>query len=81
VTWKDYEGRYHLTERGQLAVNLLKTFPERVPMENRRPSALKIAVCVQMILVGILFLINPVPTGLHPVVTTSSAQASYQAPN
>jgi hypothetical protein len=41
---------------------------------------LKIAVCVLMILVGILFLINPVLTGLHPVVTTSSAQASIPGP-
>jgi hypothetical protein len=77
---KDNGGRYHLTERGQLAVNLLKTFPERVPTGNRRPSALKIAVCVLMVIVGILFLINPVLTGLNPVVTPSSAQDSIPGP-
>ena len=34
---KDEEGKYHLTERGQLAVSLLRTFPERAPAE-KRPS-------------------------------------------
>jgi hypothetical protein len=79
---KDNEGRYRLTERGQLAVNLLKTFPERVPIENGRPSALKIAVCVLMILVGIALLTNPFlygNLGQH-VLSTSSAQASIPGP-
>jgi len=32
---KDDQGRYRLTERGKLAANLLKTFPERVPLRNK----------------------------------------------
>ncbi|HEV2390078.1 MAG TPA: winged helix-turn-helix domain-containing protein [Nitrososphaerales archaeon] len=77
---KDDQGRYRLTERGQLAVNLLKTFPERVPTENRRPSALKIVACVLMVLVGIALLTNPFlygNLGQH-VLTTSSSWVSVQ---
>jgi hypothetical protein len=79
---KDNEGRYRLTERGQLAVNLLETFPERVPIENRRPSFLKITVCVLMILIGITFLIGPVLNGTlgQHVLSTSSAQADIPGP-
>jgi DNA-binding transcriptional ArsR family regulator len=53
---KDDQGRYHLTEKGQLAVNLLRTFPERVPVEKKRQSALKIAVAAVLILAGILLI-------------------------
>lgn len=49
---KEGEGKYRLTERGQLAVNLLRTFPERAPAEKL--STLKITVAVVLILVGIL---------------------------
>jgi DNA-binding transcriptional ArsR family regulator len=51
---KDDQGRYRLTERGQLAVNLLHTFPERVTLEKKQKSALKIAMAAVLILVGIL---------------------------
>jgi DNA-binding transcriptional ArsR family regulator len=55
---KDEQGRYHLTERGQLTVNLLHTFPERVPAEKKQHSALKIAVSAVLILVGILLIFS-----------------------
>jgi len=79
---KDGEGRYRLTERGQLAVNLLKTFPERVPTENRRLPTLKIVVCVLMVLVAIALLTNPFlygNLGQH-VLTTSSSWAAIPGP-
>jgi hypothetical protein len=79
---KDDEGRYRLTERGQLAVNLLKTFPERVPTENRRPLALKITVCVLMILVAIALMTNPFLYGNlgQYVLSTSSSWAAIPGP-
>jgi DNA-binding transcriptional ArsR family regulator len=52
---KDEEGKYRLTERGQIAVNLLRTFPERAPAE-KKPSALKASVAIVLILVGILII-------------------------
>lgn len=79
---KDEEGRYRLTERGRLAVNLFKTFPERTPAERRRPSTLKIVACVLMILVGVALLISPVVNnnlGQH-VLTTSSSWVSIPGP-
>jgi DNA-binding transcriptional ArsR family regulator len=55
---KDDLGKYHLTERGQLAVNLLHTFPERVPADKKQHSALKMAVAAFLILVGILLIFS-----------------------
>jgi hypothetical protein len=52
---KDEEGKYHLTERGQLAVSLLRTFPERAPSE-KRPSLLKVTTAVVLILIGVLLI-------------------------
>ncbi|MGA2682825.1 MAG: winged helix-turn-helix domain-containing protein [Candidatus Bathyarchaeia archaeon] len=53
---KDDQGKYRLTEKGQLAVNLLRTFPERIQAEKKQHSALKIAVAVVLILAGILLI-------------------------
>jgi hypothetical protein len=52
---KDNEGKYRLTDRGQLAVNLLRTFPERAPAEKKL-SILKMTVVVVLILIGILLI-------------------------
>jgi hypothetical protein len=52
---KDGEGKYRLTERGQLAVGLLRTFPERAPAE-KKPSALKVTTAVVLILIGVLLI-------------------------
>lgn len=76
---KDEQGKYHLTEQGGLAANLLKTFPERIPISERKPSALKITVAIVLILVGILliasfiFTVLAIPT---TVVTSGSESAS-----
>lgn len=50
-------GRYRLTEQGRQAANLLKTFPERVPPENRL-SALKIAASTVLVLLGVLLIVT-----------------------
>lgn len=79
---KDDEGKYRLTERGKLAVSLLKTFPERVPVE-RNLSALKIAVAVVLMLVGVLFFVvafSIVAIGLtSPAMIGSSQQVSMSS--
>ena len=43
---KDSEGRYRLTEKGQLAVNMLKTFPERKPNNTSSPILRKVVSMV-----------------------------------
>ncbi len=53
---KDNQGKYHLTERGQLAVNLLQTLPQKAPVEKKQQSALKIVMAAVLILVGILLI-------------------------
>jgi len=68
---KDSEGKYRLTERGRLAASLLKTFPERVPVENKQP-ALKVAVAVVLILVGILIIVM----GVAVLVFSSTGAAT-----
>jgi hypothetical protein len=52
---KDDEGKYRLTERGRLAVSLLRNFPERAP-DQKRPSVLKITTAIVLILVGFLII-------------------------
>ena len=54
---KDDQGKYHLTERGKLAANLLQTFPEKATIEKKKHlSGLKIAVAVVLLIVGILLI-------------------------
>jgi DNA-binding transcriptional ArsR family regulator len=74
---KDESGMYHLSERGRLAANLLTTFPERV-MPDRKPlSALKIAVCVLLILVGTLLIVSGAfALTTFPVSIGTSSQVS-----
>jgi DNA-binding transcriptional ArsR family regulator len=73
---KEEEGRYRLTERGRLAVNLLRTFPERPPAEKKR--SLKSAVAIVLILFGALLIFS----GLLFVALapgTASASSNVQA--
>ena len=73
---KDDEGKYHLTERGQLAVSLLRTFPERAPAEKKL-SVLKISTAVVLILVGVLLIasVSIAVIGLaSPAYTMSNEQ-------
>jgi DNA-binding transcriptional ArsR family regulator len=53
---KDDQGKYRLTERGQLAVNLLQTLPQKAPAEKKQQSAIKIVIAAVLILVGILLI-------------------------
>jgi DNA-binding transcriptional ArsR family regulator len=69
---KDDQGKYHLTEKGKLAVNLLQVFPERVPAEKKKQSALKIAVAAVLILLGILL----ISSALLVLVSSPSAVVS-----
>ena len=50
---KDDSGRYHLTNEGKQAANLLRTFPERAPPEKNL-TPVKVAAAVVLALVGAL---------------------------
>lgn len=47
---KNEEGKYYLTERGKLAANLLKTFPEKEQSSRYRTA--RIVAATVMVLVG-----------------------------
>jgi DNA-binding transcriptional ArsR family regulator len=53
---KDDQGRYHLTEKGQVAVNLLRVFPERVSVENSLARTLKTVIAAVLVFAGIVFI-------------------------
>lgn len=72
---KDDSGRYHLTNEGKQAANLLRTFPERAPPEKNL-TPVKVAAAVVLALVGVL-LISAFVTALLAVggPTTMSTEA------
>jgi DNA-binding transcriptional ArsR family regulator len=73
---KDDQGKYSLTERGKLAANLLKTFPERAPPEKKKRSAVKTIAAALLILIGVVLILSAIfvalsfPTG---VASTASS--------
>ncbi len=75
---KDEQGKYRLTERGKLAANMLKTFPERVPPEKKKRSAIKIVASTLLILMGVLLIfstilfVSSVPTSASDSYSTST---------
>ncbi len=74
---KDETGMYRLSERGRLAANLLTTFPERVIPDKRPLSALKVVVCVLLILVGASLIVSGVlALATFPVTVGTSSQVS-----
>jgi hypothetical protein len=78
---KDEGGRYHLTEQGQQAASLLKTFPERVPPEKNL-SALKVTAAVVLILLGALLIVAFVIALLFaagPISTSTESHAGLSA--
>jgi hypothetical protein len=79
---KDGEGRYRLTERGQLAVSLLRTFPERAPVEKKSLSALKVTTVVVLVLIGSLLIVSltlGVLAAAGPTYTSTSERASVSS--
>lgn len=70
---KDDQGKYSLTERGKLAANMLKTFPERVPVEKRKRSTVKIVAASLLILLGVLLIFSAILFALpSPLATVST---------
>ena len=70
---KDDQGKYHLTERGKLSVNLLQTFPERATVDRKKHlSGLKIAAAVVLLLVGILLISSAVALFAYTPSTVSN---------
>ncbi|MGD0204161.1 MAG: winged helix-turn-helix domain-containing protein [Candidatus Bathyarchaeia archaeon] len=73
---KDDQGMYHLTERGQLAVNLLQTFPEKASKEKKHQSTLKMVAAALLILVGILLIASALGSfAFAPITSVSTDQA------
>jgi len=74
---KDDQGRYSLTERGKLAANMVKTFPERVTAERKNLSTGKIALAVLLIVFGILLIFPSVLFALSaPLGGVSTASST-----
>jgi DNA-binding transcriptional ArsR family regulator len=73
---KNYQGKYSLTEKGKLAANMLKTFPERVPVENKKRSTVKIVAAALLILLGVVLIFSAISFAAFTsvsVTTTTSA--------
>jgi hypothetical protein len=78
---KDVEGRYHLTEKGRLASELLQTFPERIANEKKHSLA-KIVVGAVLIIVGVLFLSATVSFVISlPTSVVSSSSTTQETSN
>jgi len=80
---KDEGGRYRLTEQGEQAASLLRTFPERVPPEKKL-TAVKVLAAVALILIGVLLISSFAPvfllfTGSAYVTTSESGGVAPQA--
>jgi DNA-binding transcriptional ArsR family regulator len=73
---KDDQGRYRLTERGKLAANLLKTFPERVPLETKKRSTAKTVVAVLLMFLGVLLVFSVILFALSLPSTATGALSS-----
>jgi hypothetical protein len=74
---KDDQGKYHLTERGKLAVNLLRTFPERATVERKKHhSVLRIVAAAVLLLVGILLISSAVGLFAYTPTKVSSAESA-----
>jgi DNA-binding transcriptional ArsR family regulator len=73
---KDDQGKYHLTERGKLSVNLLQAFPERALVERKKHlSVLKIVVAAVLLLVGISLIISVVGLFAYAPTTVNSTMS------
>jgi len=74
---KDDQGKYHLTERGKLSVNLLQTFPERATVERKKQlSVLKIVAAVVLLLVGILLIASAAGLFLFALQSPTAANTT-----
>ena len=49
---KDEQGKYYLTERGNLAANMVKTFPTNVQIEKKNRT-IKIATAMLLVVLGV----------------------------
>lgn len=76
---KDDQGKYRLTERGKLAANMLKTFPERVPVEKKKRSTVKIVAAALLILLGVLLIFSAILFALtSPAAVVSAGSTTIQ---
>jgi DNA-binding transcriptional ArsR family regulator len=77
---KDDQGKYHLTERGQLAVNLLQTFPKKVQAENVlsiKKQSLKVVAATLLILLGAFLIVYAVFFAISPFPGVDKATYAF----
>jgi DNA-binding transcriptional ArsR family regulator len=77
---KDDQGKYHLTERGQLAVNLLQTFPEKVQAKNVlfiKKRSLKVTAASLLILLGVFLIIYAFFFAFSPFPGVATANYAF----
>ena len=77
---KDDQGKYHLTERGQLAVNLLQTFPKKVQAENVlsiKKQSLKVAAATLLTLLGAFLIVYAVFFAISPFPGVDKATYAF----
>ena len=79
---KDDQGKYHLTEKGQLAINLLQAFPKKVQAENVpfiTKHSLKFAAAALLIILGVFLIVFAFIFAI-PSFQAGVATASYRFP-
>jgi DNA-binding transcriptional ArsR family regulator len=77
---KNDQGKYHLTERGQLAINLLQTFPEKVQAENVlsiKKQSLKVVAATLLILLGAFLIVYAVFFAISPFPGVDKATYAF----
>ena len=68
---KEADGRYTLTEKGQLASSMLKTFPDHTIAHSK--TILRKVVSIVLCIVGVLVLAWAVPVGVFLLLVNAEA--------
>ncbi len=80
---KDDQGKYHLTEKGQLAINLLQAFPKKVQAVNVpfiTKHSLKFAAAALLIILGVFLIVFAFVFAISSF-QAEVATASYRFPD
>ena len=72
---KDTDGRYRLTEKGQLACNMLKAFPNQTTLRSK--TALRKVVSIVLCVVGLIMLALIVPFGVFLLLVSADVTVFF----
>lgn len=72
---KETDGRYRLTEKGQLACNMLKAFPNQTIAPSK--TALRKVVSIVLFIVGVIMLAVIVPFGVFLLVVSADVTVFF----